>query len=95
MENNSYESIKIKGSFKRTPNSSKLIKKIESLCKIIFSYSVLIPLLSKGESIGHFNTIATLESFLKVNQLFPRDNNKREFVSEFSMDLKYISLDSK
>ncbi|CAF0899407.1 unnamed protein product [Brachionus calyciflorus] len=66
--NGGYESIKIKGFFKRTPNSV--------------------------DSLGHFNTLAQLDCFMSINELYPRDNNKREFKTEFSMDLKYTSLDS-
>ncbi|RNA22696.1 Circadian locomoter output cycles kaput [Brachionus plicatilis] len=47
------------------------------------------------DSIGHFNTIAKLDCFMSIGELYPSDNNKREFRSEFSMDLKYTSLDSK
>ena len=48
-----------------------------------------------GDSVGHFNTIIKLESFLRINEVYTRENNKKEFRSEFSLDLKFTSLDSR
>ncbi len=49
----------------------------------------------KDESYGHFNTFVKLDSFAKIKEIYPTDNMKKEFSSEFSNDFKYTSLDSK
>ena len=49
----------------------------------------------KDESVGHFNTIAKLDLFMRINEIYPRDNLKKDFVFELSMDWKFTSLDSK
>ena len=84
-----YETIIINGFFKRTPNSSK--KKWNHL----LFFNINIYFLFKAESIGHFNTIARLDSFLKLREIYPSNNFKKEFLSEYSLDLKFKNLDLK
>ncbi len=32
---------------------------------------------------------------MRINEIYPRDNVKREFVTEFSVDFKYTLVESK
>ena len=44
---------------------------------------------------GYFVTIAYVDSFLRVNEIYLSSTHDREFTSEFSMDWKFKSLDNR
>ncbi len=48
-----------------------------------------------GGTVGVFNTVAKLDSFMQINEIYPRESNKKEFTSEYSLEFKYTALDSK
>jgi hypothetical protein len=49
----------------------------------------------REETSGYFNTIVKLNSFMRINEYYPKDSLKREFVTEFSGDFKYTLVDIK
>lgn len=87
-QSNLFESVKVRGFFKRGSSSSEF--NLETTIMIIVLISNYL-----AECLGHFNTIAKINSFMRINEVYPRDNVRREFVTEFSVDFKYTIIDAK